>query len=317
MLGYDLWQRLFSGDRNVLGRFIMLDDEPYKIIGVLPREAIFPDRAEIWVPLAPNASEGLNHGWGGHGIGRLKRGLTVQQASADLLRVHRSLIATGQKVNEITAPLLTSIRTRYLGDYRMASEILLVAVGGVLLIACVNIAALVLMRASSRSHEIGIRIAIGASRGRIIHQLLTENVVLAAIGGAVGVLFGRLGLQVIVPLLPDTIPGWIDFHLDARFVAFCILITASSAVSPKLPIPGPGAIPGGSFTADWGRGRRREPTRESGFSRRDRGHLRRGPRPRSTGAAEGGITLRFRSGTRLGFRIPQLLMRNLGSFGMV
>jgi predicted permease len=230
ILGYDLWQRLFSGDRNVPGRFIMLNDEPYKIIGVLPREAIFPDRAEIWVPLAPNAAEGLNHGWGGHGIGRLKPGVTVQQASADLLRVHRSLIATGQKVNEITSPILTSMRTRYLGDYRMASEILLVAVGVVLLIACVNIAALMLVRASSRSHEIGIRIAIGASRGRIIHQLLTENAVLAAGGGIAGVLLGRLGLQAIVALLPETIPRWIDFHLDARFVAFCILITAASAL---------------------------------------------------------------------------------------
>jgi predicted permease len=230
LVGYDLWQRLFSGDRNVLGRFITLDNEPYKTIGVLPREAIFPDRAEIWVPLAPNGAEGLTNGWGGHGIGRLKPGVTVQQASVDLLHVHRSLIATGQKANEITSPILTSIRTRYLGDYRVASEILLIAVGVVLLIACVNIAALMLVRASARSHEIGIRIAIGASRGRIIHQLLTENAVLAAAGGIAGVLLGRLALQAIVSLLPDAIPRWIDFHLDARFVAFCILITASSAL---------------------------------------------------------------------------------------
>jgi predicted permease len=230
LLGYDLWQRLFSGDRNVLGRFLMLDNQPYRIIGVLPREAIFPDRAEIWVPFPINPAEGLNHGWGGDGIGRLKRGVTVDEASADLLRIHRSLTAMGQKVNDITSPLLTPIRIRYLGDYRMASEVLLIAVGVVLLIACVNIAALMLVRASARAHEIGIRIALGASRGRIIHQLLTETAVLAAIGGIAGVLLGRLALQAIVALLPAEIPRWIDFHLDARFAAFCVLITAASAM---------------------------------------------------------------------------------------
>ncbi|MGI9074105.1 MAG: ADOP family duplicated permease [Bryobacteraceae bacterium] len=230
LLGYGLWHRLFSGNRDVLGRLIVLDDQPYKIVGVLPREAVFPDRAELWVPLAATNTEGLTHGWGLSGIGRLKHGVSIEQASADLLRAHRALLITGQKANEITAPILTSLRVRYLGDYRTTSQVLLVAVGVVLLIACVNIAALLFVRASARSHEIAIRTAIGATRGRIVWQLLTENAVLAATGGAAGALLGRLGLQAIVFLLPEDMPHWIDFHIDSRFAAFCILITAAAAL---------------------------------------------------------------------------------------
>jgi predicted permease len=178
LLGYDLWQRLFSADREVLGRILVLDDEPYKVVGVLPREAVFPDRAEIWAPLAVDASRGLEHGWYGAAIGRLKRDVTTDQASADLLRIHRALAAGGQRANQITSPILTPLRVRYLGDYRTTSQILLVAVTVVLLITCVNIAALMFVRATGRSHEIAIRAAIGASRGQIIRQLLSEIAVL-------------------------------------------------------------------------------------------------------------------------------------------
>lgn len=230
LLGYGLWQRLFGGDPNVLGHIVVLDEEPYKIIGVLPRTAVFPDRAEVWVPLAVDATQGLNHGWYGAAIGRLKRGVTIEQASADLLRIHRALAAAGQKANEITSPILTPLRIRYLGDYRTTSQVLLVGVTMVLLIACANIAALMFVQASTRSHEIAIRAAIGASRGRIVRQLLTENAVLAAGGGVAGALLGRLGLQAIVALLPDDIPRWIDFHLDARFLAFCVLITIAAVL---------------------------------------------------------------------------------------
>lgn len=228
LIGYGLWQRLFSGDRNVLGRTLMLDTEPYKIVGVLPREAVFPDRAEVWLPLAAR-DDGHNHGWYLSAIGRLKRGVTVRQASADLLRAHRAQVS-GEKANATTSPILTPLRERYLGDFRTTSQVLLVAAGVVLLIACVNISAVMLVRASSRAHEVAVRAAIGASRARIIRQLLTETALLALVGAVAGVLLGRLGLQAIVSLLPDNIPRWIDFQLDLRFAAFCILVTAASAL---------------------------------------------------------------------------------------
>ena len=230
LLGYGLWQRAFAGDRDVLGRFIVLDNEPYKIIGVLPKEAVFPDRAEIWTPLGPDPSHGLDNGWGGSGIGRLKSGVTPEQAQADLLRIHRSLIAAGQSANEITSPILTPIREYYLGSFQAPSRIMIVAVGVVLLIACANIAALMLVRASARAHEIAIRAAIGASRSRIVRQLLTENAVLAAAGGLAGILLGAEAMRGIVALLPASTPRWIDFRFDFRFAVFCVLLTAAAAL---------------------------------------------------------------------------------------
>jgi putative ABC transport system permease protein len=264
LLGYGLWQRVFSGDPNVLGRMVELDDEPYKIVGVLPKEAVFPDRAEVWTPLGPDPTRGLENGWGGSSIGRLKSGVTARQAYADLLRIHRSLIATGQTANEITSPILTPVREYYLGDFQTPSRIMLVAVIVVLLIACANIAALMLVRASARTQEIAIRAAIGASRSRIIRQLLTENAVLAAAGGMAGVFLGWVALRGIVSLLPDSMPRWIDFRIDGRFAASCVLLTVAAALLSGL-IPAlqgsradlRGALHEAALRASASRGRRR------------------------------------------------------------
>ena len=230
LLGYGLWQRVFHGDRHALGQPIWLDGEAYQVIGVLPQEALFPDRAEVWVPLGAHRDPAQGNGWYLRGIGRLKRGVTPEQATADLLRAHRAQIAAGQKANETTSPILTSLRERYLGDYQSTSKILLIAVSVVLLIACVNIAALMLVRASARSNEMAIRTAIGGSRGRIVRQLLAENAMLAAAGGIAGLLLGAAGLRLIVASLPDSVPRWISFGLDARFALFCVGITAAAAL---------------------------------------------------------------------------------------
>src|SRR6185436_473030 len=138
------------------------DDVPHTIVGVLPREAVLPD-VEAWRPLAADFTQGS--GWYLSGVGRLKRGVTIQQANDDLARVHRGMIATGRKVNEITSPAMVPLRDRYLGELRSVTHILLSAVAIVLLIACVNIAGLMLVRGESRSREIAIRTAVGASRG--------------------------------------------------------------------------------------------------------------------------------------------------------
>jgi predicted permease len=231
MLGFDLWQRMFQGDRNVLGRVLKLDNETYTVVGVLPREAVVPDRAELWTPLAADPDPAKATGWYLNGIGRLKQGVTMEQATADLLRVHKGMIQQGQKVNEVTGPLLTTLKERYLGDFRSVSNILLGGVGIVLLIACVNITALMMVRGSSRAREIAIRTAIGASRGRIIRQLLTENFVLAIAGGILGVLLGAFLLSAMISLIPqDTLPRWISFSMDARFAIFCFAVTCAAAL---------------------------------------------------------------------------------------
>ena len=231
LLGYGLWQRMFQGDRNVLGRVLKLDGQPYTVIGVLPPEAVFPDRTEIWVPLAADRDPTQSTGWYLGGVGRLKHGVSAQQAAADLLRVHKAMIAAGWKDNEITSPILTPLRDRYLGDFRVVSHILLGGVAVVLIIACVNIAALMLVRGGARAREIAIRTAMGASRGRVVRQLLTENMVLAAAGGIVGVLLGKVCLVGMISLMPaNNLPRWISFSMDARFAAFSVAITGAAAL---------------------------------------------------------------------------------------
>jgi putative ABC transport system permease protein len=231
LLGYTLWQRMFRGDRSVLGHVLKLDNEPYTVIGVLPPEAVFPDRAEIWVPLGVDRDPAKSTGWYLGGLGRLKHGVSTDRAAADLLRVHKAMIAAGWKDNEITSPILTPLQDRYLGDFRIVSRILLGAVALVLLIACVNIAALMLVRGGARAREIAIRTAIGASRGRVVRQLLTENLVLAIAGGILGVLLGKLCLVGMLALMPsNTLPGWISFSMDPRFAIFCVAVTGAAAL---------------------------------------------------------------------------------------
>lgn len=229
MLGYTLWQRMFQSDPNMLGRVLKLNGQPYTVVGVLPREALFPSDAELWTPLAADPNSAGSYYL--NGVGRLKRGVSLDQARSDLLRVHKAMMLDGKhSVNEITSPTLMPLRDRYLGDYRQVTHILLGGVAVVLLIACVNIAGLMLVRGAARTREIAIRTAIGASRGAIIRQLLTESLVLAAAGGTAGVFIGHALLRGIVTLMPDDMPGWLSFQLDARFAVFCTLITAAAAV---------------------------------------------------------------------------------------
>jgi predicted permease len=227
LLGDPLWERLFRRDPNAVGRLLKLDGEPYTIVGILPPGALFPLRAELWVPLADDGNEGS---WYLNGVGRLKPGVTLQQASADLLRVHKALVQTGRKENDITSPALMPLRDRYLGDLRIVSHVLLGAVGIVLLIVCVNIAGLMMVRGAARSREIAIRSALGASRSSIVRRLLTECALLSAAGAVAGAAGGLLLLRGLVSLLPEDTPAWISFALDTRFFLFTLAITAAATL---------------------------------------------------------------------------------------
>jgi predicted permease len=163
------------------------------------------------------------------GVGRLKRGVTMNQARADLMRVHKSYVKS-QPVNEDTSPILQPLRDRYFGDFKTVTHILLGAVAVLLLIACVNIAGLMLVRGQARARELGIRMALGASRIRVVRQLFTESCVLAAAGGILGVVLGEALLHALVSMMPDDVPRWVRFDMDLRFVAFCAGVIGVSAV---------------------------------------------------------------------------------------
>lgn len=227
LLGYAIWKRLWGGDRDVLGQSLSLDTVPHTIIGVLPPEIGPLQRAEVFVPLARSVTD--DRGWYLEGVGRLKPGVTPEQARQDLTRIHKSVIPT-RPVNEITSPRLTPLRDRLLGDYQLATYVLLAAVGVVWLIACANVAGLMLARGLARAKEISIRMALGATRRCVMRQVLVESLLLSGVGGIIGMLAGQATLRGLTRLLPEQFPTWVHFGTDWRFTSFCLATTIVTAI---------------------------------------------------------------------------------------
>ncbi|MGH9632043.1 MAG: ADOP family duplicated permease [Bryobacteraceae bacterium] len=228
VLGHQLWLTRFGGSSGAVGQTIRIDSQPFTIIGVLPAGVDFPNRTEIWMPLGMDRD--TQTGWFLDGVARLKPGVTPAMAQEDLLRVHKGMIEQ-RKVNETTSPTVYPLRDWYVGDFRQATTLLLGTVGLVLLIACANIAGIMLARGSARMREMGVRTALGAPRSRIVRQLLTESLVLGVAGGILGTALGFQGLRGLLLLMPpNQVPGWVRFDLDWRFLTFCLAVSIGSAV---------------------------------------------------------------------------------------
>jgi len=227
LIGTALWQDRFAADPGVLGKILTLDGEPYTVIGVLPPEAAFVE-ADLWVPLRADPTQ-RQGSWWLDGIGRLSAGVGVEEARLDLDRVHKGQI-DDRPVNEITSPVVQPVLDRLLGDFRLGTTALLAGLSVVLLIACANVAGLMLARATSRTGEVGIRLALGAGRGRIMRQLLTESLLLATAGAALGISLGYGGLRAVLSAVPEDVPRWISFEMDIRFLLFTTALTAGSAL---------------------------------------------------------------------------------------
>jgi predicted permease len=226
MVGHGFWLRRWGGAPDVIGQSLTLDSVSHTIIGVLPLHLGPLERMDVLVPLARTREGG---GWYLTGVGRLKPGVSAHVALQDLTRIHKAQIPT-RPVNEITAPRLTPLRDRMFGDYRSVTYVLLAAVGVVWLIACGNVAALMLARGLGRTKEISIRMALGASRWVIARDVLGESLLLSALGGVLGIAAGLGAMKLILALFPDRFPAWIDFGADGRFLVFCCLSTALTAV---------------------------------------------------------------------------------------
>ncbi len=224
VLGHALWQQRFGGDSSIVGRTITIDAEPFQVVGVMPEGFAWPLTAQLWVPAEYTESfKVTNRGaWFLGVIGRLKPGVDVSQARAEMAGLGRQLEAEypkyNAKVGMTAAPLLDSL----VGDTRKALLIMLGAVGFVLLIACVNVANLVLVRASAREDELAIRVALGAGRGRLVRQLLVESLLLAAIGGAAGLALAAAGTRLLVALRPAGIPRLDAIALDGTVLLFTL-----------------------------------------------------------------------------------------------
>ncbi len=228
VISASLWKERFGGDRNVLGRTLRLDGVSRTIIGVMPPEASFPDEVRVWVPMAGDVNQPYQS-YSGDGIGRLKPGVTPEQADADLRRAHQPIWDASDKDHVVT-PFVKPLHDTFVRDYRTAATTVTAAVGVLLLIACANVAAVMLARALARRREMGIRLALGSSRMRLMRQLLIENLMLAAAGGVVGLVAGRWAIGALVAVIPDELPRWAAFHMDLRVIAFSVSVVVATVV---------------------------------------------------------------------------------------
>jgi predicted permease len=228
VLGYGLWQQRFAGDARVVGRTITIDSMPYEVVGVMPAGFEWPLESRFWVPSEYDESyTSTNRGaWVLEAMGRLKPGVSVSQARAEFAGLARQLEAEYPKFNAKVGMSVRPLLDALVGDSRKALLVILGAVGFVLLIACVNVANLVLARASAREDELAIRVALGAGRGRLVRQLVVESLLLACIGGAAGLALAMGGTRALVALRPAGIPRLDAIGVDATVLAF----TAAAAL---------------------------------------------------------------------------------------
>ncbi len=228
VIGEALWRERFAGATDVLGRKLKLDGVAYTIVGVMPREAEFPGDIRLWVPYAGDPNQSYQS-YGGSGVGRLKPGFTAAEAEKDLLRTQQPIWDARDK-DRIVSPYARPLHEAFVRDYRSVATTLLSAVAILLFVACANVASVMLARALARRREMGIRLAVGASRLRLARQLFVENLVLALLGGVAGLALGRWALSLLLATAGDQVPAWADFSLDARIVAFAILLSSATAL---------------------------------------------------------------------------------------
>jgi putative ABC transport system permease protein len=231
LLGYKFWRDRFGSDPSVVGRDINVNSQRYTVVGVMPEKFLLPSFAKVWVPLGWSDVERAVRG--NHNylvIARLKPGVQIQQARAELGAISTRLEQQYPEDDKGWGATLIPLREELVGDVRTALLVLLGAVAFVLLIACANVANLVLAKTLARGKEMAIRNALGASRGVLLRHILAETMLLAVLGGALGLLLARFGVAVSMKLLADRLPSFVEVTLDIQVLGFTLFLSIAAGV---------------------------------------------------------------------------------------
>jgi predicted permease len=232
VIGYGLWQRVFGGDPSVIGRSFRVAGGEATVIGVMPPGFSYPDRAEVWMPLAafgdPGTTVRTGHYW--RAVGRLRTGATWAQARMDLTRIEERIKREYPSVFQAKDVSVVPLIEHVVGQARSPLLMLFSAVGFLLLIVCVNVANLLLVRVTTRTRELGVRIALGASTHHLIRQMLTESMLQALAGGMLGMLLASWSLSLLRSLLPAELPRGGEIDIDFGVGVFSLAVSVASGL---------------------------------------------------------------------------------------